>query len=185
MGSWQAHDEGRRGLYLPEPAAAQSIPVVHLQRLETSNINATNTGNSAASALLGLPATFTGAESRLRGRLLQYALWAGYVQDSWRCTPKLTVNFGLRYDFLPAIHMLDKRLANGLDIPNADVYDLSLIVAACTSTFANPCIPGGIATVPFNNHIVFANEPATGRAADQDNIGPRLGFAYARPRQRR
>jgi Carboxypeptidase regulatory-like domain len=143
----------------------------------TSNINASKTGNSAASALLGLPATFTAQNPDYSEDFFSMTLWSGYVQDSWKASPKLTVNYGVRYDYIPAIHMLNGRLANGLDIP-AQQYVIQKPVAACTSTFANPCIPGGLASVPYNNHIVFANGAEQVGQPIKDNIGPRLGFAY-------
>jgi outer membrane receptor protein involved in Fe transport len=30
---------------------------------------------------------------------INHGYWAGFVQDSWRVTPKLTLNYGLRWDF--------------------------------------------------------------------------------------
>lgn len=84
----------------------------------TSNVNASKTGNSLASALLGLPANFT-AQNPVYGEVFfSLSLWSGYLQDSWQVSPKLTINYGLRYDYIPAIHMLNDRLANGLDIFN-------------------------------------------------------------------
>jgi len=146
---------------------------------QTSNINQTNTGNSLASALLAVPATFTAQTPDFAEDYFNMQLWAGYVQDSWKVTPKLTVNFGLRYEFVPQISMLDNRLANGLDIPNQTYTISASSVAACTTPFANPCIPGGIGAVPFNSHIAFANNQQQVGPSISDNIGPRLGFAYA------
>ena len=143
----------------------------------TSNINATNTGNSLVSALLGYPATFTAQQPDLAEDYFNMQLWAGYVTDSWKARPNLTLNFGIRYEYLPGINMLDNRLANGFDIPNANYIIAASSVPACTSTFANPCIPGGISAVPFNNHITFSPGQKVGPPIG-DNIGPRLGFAY-------
>ncbi len=85
----------------------------------TSNINASKTGNSLGSALLALPGTFTAQDPVCSEDFFSMSLWSGYVQDSWRATRKLTLNLGVRYDYIPAIHMLNDRLANGFDIPNA------------------------------------------------------------------
>ena len=143
----------------------------------TSNINASKTGNSLASAVLALPATFTAQNPVYSEDFFSMQLWSGYVQDSWKTTPKLTLNIGLRYDYLPAISMINNRLANGLDIPNKR-YIIQKPVPACTTTFTNPCIPGGIASVPENANIVFANGVQQVGSPIKDNIGPRLGFAY-------
>src|SRR6202042_345925 len=53
----------------------------------TSNINATNTGNSLASSLLGFPATFTAQTPDLSEDYFNMTLWAGYVTDSWKARP--------------------------------------------------------------------------------------------------
>jgi hypothetical protein len=143
----------------------------------TSNINASKTGNSLAAALLGLPATFTAQNPVYSEDYFSMSLWSVYVQDSWKATSRLTINAGLRYDYLPSIHMLNDRLANGLDISNK-TYIIQKSVPACPSTFANPCIPGGISSVPNNSNIVFANGVQQVGAPIKDGIGPRLGFAY-------
>jgi hypothetical protein len=143
----------------------------------TSNQSANNTGNSLASAVLGFPATFTAQTPDFSEDYFSLSLWSGYVQDSWRVSQALTVNFGVRYEYLPAIHMLNKRPANGLDIFHQR-YVIQNQVAACSSTFTNPCIPNGIANVPYNNYIFFANGAEQVGPPIKDNIGPRLGFAY-------
>jgi hypothetical protein len=143
----------------------------------TSNINATNTGNSLVSALLGFPATFTAQQPDLGEDYFSMTLWDGYITDSWKAKPNLTFNFGIRYEYLPGIHMLNNRLANGFDIPNANYIIAASSVPACTSTFTNPCIPGGISAVPFNSHISFSPGQKVGPAIS-DNVGPRFGFAY-------
>ncbi len=143
----------------------------------TSNINATNTGNSLVSSLLGFPATFTAQTPDLGEDYFNMQLWAGYVTDSWKARPNLTLNFGIRYEYLPGIGMLNNRLANGFDIPNANYIIAASSVAACTTPFVDPCIPGGISAVPYNNHITFSPGQKVGPSI-ADNIGPRFGFAY-------
>lgn len=144
----------------------------------TSNLNKSKTGNSLASALLALPATFTAQTPTYAEDYFNITQWSGYLQDSWKITPKLTVNIGLRYDYLPAIHMLDHRLANSLDIFNKKYIISASSVPACGATFSNPCIPGGIASVPYNDHIVFANNTQQVGWPIKDNWGPRFGFAW-------
>jgi hypothetical protein len=145
----------------------------------TSNINASKTGNSLASSLLALPATFTAQDPQYSEDFFSMSLWAAYIQDSWKVNTKLTLNLGLRYEYVPSIHMLNNRLANGLDIPNQKYIISAKSVPACNTTqFTNPCIPGGIAGVPFNDHIVFANNTQQVGPPIKDNWAPRFGFAY-------
>ncbi len=152
--------------------------------LVTSNINKPDpvtkqaTGNSLASALLASPATFTASTPTNAEVYFNLKLWSGYIQDSWKATPNLTLNLGLRYEYIPAIGMLNRRLGNIIDFPNQIFTIGTSTVAACTTTFSNPCIPGGIESVPYRDHIKFANKQLAGPAIN-DNIGPRFGFAYA------
>jgi len=41
-----------------------------------------------------------------------------YVQDDYRVTPKLSINYGFRYEHEPGIHERDNHYAVGLDPPS-------------------------------------------------------------------
>jgi hypothetical protein len=63
---------------------------------------------SLADFLLGLPNNGTGiaVAKETQGtdpNSLRWKEFAGYAQDQWTATPKLTVNYGLRYEMYPAI----------------------------------------------------------------------------------
>lgn len=58
----------------------------------------TNTGNALADFLLGYPATTSGATGTSAGNFRETEI-AGFVQDDWKLTQKLTLNLGLRYQF--------------------------------------------------------------------------------------
>lgn len=100
--------------------------------------------------------------------------YAFYLQDSWKVTPKLTVNLGLRWEAEPPF--LDKHDA----IVNIDyVWDNSLepiFVRAGTGDLlqGNPKFPVG---PPFQ----LVRDGRFGRRAyqaDWNDFAPRLGFAY-------
>jgi len=73
-----------------------------------------------------------------------------YAQDSWQLTPKLNVDYGLRYDFMQPIHSLYK--------------NLSVFRPELTSD-------DGLA---FQGNQISSIYPA-----DYGNVSPRVGFAYS------
>jgi hypothetical protein len=68
---------------------------------------APNSYSSLADFLLGLPNNGTGAAVAKPSQVnnpnsLRWTELAGYAQDQWTMTPKLTLNYGVRYEFYPA-----------------------------------------------------------------------------------
>jgi hypothetical protein len=107
----------------------------------------TGTGSGLAALLLGFP------NSGSRNYLQQpyFATdgeWAGFVQDNWRASPRLTLNLGLRYDvFTPEVVRHDR-------IANFDWSRLAFVY------------PGNGA----DRHV--------GMKTRYNDLGPRIGFSY-------
>jgi len=127
--------------------------------LETGLPGTGNTGNAIASFLLG---------NVNRGQLQvfsyfprnRYQYWAGYAQDDWKVSRKLTLNFGLRYDvFIPRYEKLN----------NLSTFDLTLPNPAAGN------LPGAMVFLGDG-----AGRSGLNRLADiyWGNFGPRLGLAY-------
>jgi len=74
--------------------------------------------------------------------------YGAFVQDDWRVTRNLTVNYGMRYEFSSVIKEAHNRLGN---------FD--------------PNAPFGMVQVGMNGYAQPYN-------ADPNNYGPRLGFAW-------
>jgi len=73
----------------------------------TINSGAANAYNSLADFLLGLPNNDTGAAVAKPFQLnnpnaLRWTQYALYAQDQWSMTPKMTLNYGVRYELYPA-----------------------------------------------------------------------------------
>jgi len=130
-------------------------------------------GSAYASFLLG--AFYTGSVSTqsisdVGGRFRPDAL---YVQDDWRFSPKLTLNLGLRYDYLQPYHEVKDRIAflnptlNNpiVGIPGVQEYAGFPVTSGPNATTA--------AYLPYICHCTTPVKPYN------KNFEPRLGFAYA------
>jgi len=111
-----------------------------------------NTGLSYADGLLGL----VQSTQLTNVFFVDQRLWmvAGFAQDDWKVTPKLTLNLGLRYDFATPALEGKNRMAN-FD-PNANGGAGGLVFAAGGSVQDRALV-----------------QPNT------KDFGPRIGFAYA------
>lgn len=84
--------------------------------------------NSLADFLLGLPNNGTGeavttAHQIANPNALRWTEIAGYAQDQWTATPKLTINYGVRYEVYPpgyrdhtGIYILDPNLPQSANV---------------------------------------------------------------------
>src|SRR6202022_750906 len=125
----------------------------------TGDPNNNNTGASLASALLGLPSSFSGQLPDLGEVHFKVGTWSAYVQDEWRLKPQFTLNWGVRYDVLTQPMTLNNRLSNAIDIPNQQWLIGASSIPDCKQVQQNPCFPGnGFQSIQNNNHIVFTGK---------------------------
>ncbi|MFN8007721.1 MAG: TonB-dependent receptor [Terriglobia bacterium] len=69
------------------------------------------TGNSFASFLLGIPSS--GAIKNVSGtESMRWWEYSGYFQDVWKMTPKLTLTYGLRYEYFKPEVAAHDRISN-------------------------------------------------------------------------
>ncbi|HEY2934169.1 MAG TPA: carboxypeptidase-like regulatory domain-containing protein [Acidobacteriota bacterium] len=137
----------------------------------TSSATETSSGSALASALLGLPASGNmGANASLA---LQNHYYGLFFQDDYKVTPRLTINFGLRYEIETPFTERFDRLAYGFD------------PAAGVGVTLNPIIlPSGEVVSPgaLKGGLLFVNQGGLSRRqgkTDWNNFGPRVGFAWA------
>ncbi|MBM3785963.1 MAG: hypothetical protein FJW30_16510 [Acidobacteria bacterium] len=127
------------------------------------NTASATAGNSIASLLLGTGTTSNVLIRNWKNVASQSFYHAFYLQDDWRITKKLTLNFGLRYEAdLPRTERYNR--FNWLD-PYA-VSPLSGKVPGMGE------IRGGVKFVGVDGN------PRTQFNKDLNNFGPRIGFAY-------
>jgi hypothetical protein len=132
-------------------------------------------GNSIASLVLGYPDS-GGLQFPASPFYSQhyYAMWA---QDDWKITPKLTLNFGIRYDLLQARterhdvlnYAFDQTAPSPLD---AQVTNRAALTNPLTGQSTGPLL-GGIRFAGINGN------PRGAYATNLLNIQPRFGAAYA------
>lgn len=156
--------------------------------------NALDSGYAYSNAILGVFATYTEPSSAFAPHYrMRNVEW--FVQDNWKVTPRLTLDYGLRfaevlpsierdnhvsgfvlsrYDLSRQVRLIQPRLVGGkragVDPVSGEVFPAALIGA----------IAPGVGD-PANGMVVAAKNPTYPRALI-DNRGvhfaPRFGFAY-------
>ena len=136
---------------------------------DKSNGGVAQAGNAFASLLLGLPSS--GYQTHDATALTSSSYIAGYVQDDWKATSKLTLNLGLRWEG---------------EIPRTDRHN--------ELTYWDPTLPSPLqGKVPASacpacgnlmGQMVFVGTPASKYGRHQapfqaKNYSPRIGFAFS------
>ena len=137
-------------------------------------------GSSLASYLLNVPGV--ALRSNIHGITRYGGVMSFYFQDSWKATPKLTVNWGLRYDrtFQPpwgtdATIGLNGGIETGNMNFNDGTYVLQKVPPTCATRGFAPCLPDPDGRLP--DHVVV--DPRGKIYHDSTrNFGPRFGLAY-------
>ncbi len=131
-------------------------PINFLSSRGVWNFNGQATGDEYADFLLSIPRTMTFGAGP--GELqMREEIWNGFIDDSWKATPTVTVSAGLRYEahFQPAaynLHMVSFWPDRYKGVGSLD---------------GSGIVQGGINGVP--NNVVFGN---------WHNFAPRLGIAW-------
>lgn len=133
-----------------------------ITRRDTSDWSETQ-GFGLATFLLG---NAGGYMSHSPAGAIASSYFAGYIQDDWKVTPRLTLNIGLRYEIdLPRTDRFDRLAYFKMDEPSPLAGKVP--ASACLACGA---LRGAMHFVDENNR---RQTPA-----DRNNFGPRFGFAY-------
>src|SRR5213592_553033 len=152
----------------------------NFQPIATSNVGAAGTGYGFADFLLGYESQSQGsitlAEIKFRATSQAY-----YIDDTWKIHPKVSINYGLRYEYTPPFLDLTGKLVN-FQMPFVDT----------TPNVADPSRHPTLVREgkgDFYEGVSFRFDPAVkvvrdGRlgdrlvADDKTNFAPRLGIAW-------
>src|SRR6202035_653514 len=113
------------------------------------------TGSDFADFLIGVASNYNQADSQTYYGRHKYA--AAFVQDSWRTTPNLTLNYGLRWDLMQYWSEKYKQ------IPTFVLGEQSRVYPTAPTSLVYPTVPG----VP--NTLV----------PEGNRFSPRLGLTYS------
>jgi hypothetical protein len=136
-----------------------------------------NSGYSAASLFLGAASGYSEgvAAPAFALRSPEYAL---YVQDNWRATSRLTLNFGLRYENLPATTTVGNYAISFDPKTDSIVLGRSLQDMYNNKTLSPAAIAQYQAIGMKLEMASQAGYPASLIQGSPWNFGPRAGFAY-------
>lgn len=122
-------------------------------------------GNDFASFMLGNP---TSASNQIWPLTFQSShYWAPFIQDDWKVTRKLTLNIGLRWDWLPAELERHNQGNYAFDTTDINPYLTSVRVPGHGE------LTGGLTFLGVNGN------PRQDYRTMNTNYQPRFGFAYA------
>jgi hypothetical protein len=124
------------------------------------NSSSDTSGSGLASMLLGIPASGNlGYNSPLS---IQNHYLGLFVQEDWKVSPRLTLNFGLRYEFETPYTERFNRVSYGFDY--------------------NAPSPVQVPGLNLKGGLLFAGvggHPRREGDLDRNNFGPRFGFAFS------
>ena len=131
--------------------------------LETSLPNAANrgaTGNGFASFLLG---TVNSSVAQVHASNIgnRYSYYSFFAQDDFKVRPKLTLNYGLRYE---------------IPIPRQEVVDR---MSSFDPALPNPAAGGRLGALIFAGSGPGGSGRRSFADTDYMQFGPRVGFAYS------
>lgn len=131
-----------------------------------TGLRGVESGNGFASFLLGYVDTASLYVPTLATQYIRQKYIASHVNDSWKATPKLTLNFGVRWD---------------ISTPTREKYNNWSFI---DPYLENPGAGGRPGSLVFAGNIAGAGDPASFGRPYPESIyykafAPRFGFAYA------
>ena len=147
----------------------------------TKSVIGSTIGQPFAAFLLGVPSSDTIATVNYPDTNAYGSAYAGYAQDDWKVSSRLTLNFGIRYEYHPMFQDHNQNVAaflpgyyTGLD---GSVVHGAVAVPNESLKLVNPGFAGSLYPMP----ILTANQagiPNSLRYSQKTDFAPRVGFAW-------
>lgn len=132
--------------------------------------NRGNTGNAIADLLLGYPSAGNISQVSRFNDYLKY--YGGFIQDDWRVTDKLTVNYGVRFEHETGLAEKNDQLIVTFDRSAVSPLNVTIPADPVAGTPARQVL-GGPVFSGTNGANEYAGNPPTLK------LSPRAGVAYS------
>ncbi|MGI8782090.1 MAG: carboxypeptidase regulatory-like domain-containing protein [Acidobacteriota bacterium] len=110
---------------------------------------------------------------------LRFTQYDAFVQDHWKVHPRLTLNFGLRYEVQTVPAEVNRKIESTFNLSPSQ-FDRLDPLSTSNQVFRQIIQAGNLA---FDNALAAWNQVVAGRnriyRPDRNNWGPRIGFAWA------
>ena len=147
----------------------------------TNSVTGPVIGNPFAAFLLGVPSSQTIATVLYPDTDAYGSAYAFYGQDDWKVTPRVTINYGLRWEYHPMFQDHNRNVAAFLPDVNTMVNGVNVHGAVAVPNGAlnlvNPGFAGSIAPTP----ILTADQahiPNSLRYSQKTDFAPRVGIVW-------
>jgi hypothetical protein len=138
-------------------------------------------GNPFAAFLLGVPDTTRLGTVKNPDTHSKSIHWATYIQDDWKVTPRLTMNFGLRWEYHPAFTDRLSNIANFLpdyrSFINGVAVNGAVVYPEAGAKWINNDFVTAIAPTPFIT-AAAAGLNDTLHKPQRNTYAPRVGVAW-------
>jgi hypothetical protein len=147
----------------------------------TSSVIGSTIQNPFAAFLQGVPSSSTIATVLYPDTDAYGKTYAFYAQDDWKVTPRLTLNYGLRWEYHPMFEDHNKNVAaflpgyyTGTD---GSIVHGAVAVPDGSLKLVNPGFAGSILPTPILT-ASQAGVPQSLRYSQKTDFAPRIGFAW-------
>ncbi len=157
---WGSHNL-KAGFYLEYTTrnAARSAAFNGTFNFDNNTLNPLNTGHPFANALVGVVNAYTEATDKLEGHA-RYKNLEWFLQDNWKITKRLTLDYGLRF------YRIQPTISGG---DSLSYFDPALYDASKQPRLMEPYCPNNVN--PCSNTARLARDPVTGLTLPSVKIG--------------